>query len=170
MEINSGLYCWFVIRSTWMPWPVSIHWHVECSDDSYDFRPLSDMGALGLHSSFLINLACCVTVTESKCIQGGVDHGDHPPITPVRAASESEVGGGDAWRIYDYVVRHFLGRLLALTPYFSALISIKFSHLCCHSHLVHASRGNEGIFLMEEQSRHQLTMRSMLSYICCKAL
>ena len=43
--------------------------------------------------------------------QGGVDHGDHPPITPVRSASEAEVGGGDAWRLYDYVSRHFLGSI-----------------------------------------------------------
>ena len=40
-----------------------------------------------------------------------MDHGDHPPITPVRSASEAEVGGGDAWRIYDYVSRHFLGSI-----------------------------------------------------------
>ncbi len=44
-------------------------------------------------------------------LQGGVDHGDHPQITPVRSASEAEVGGGDAWRIYDYISRHFLGSL-----------------------------------------------------------
>ena len=35
--------------------------------------------------------------------------GDHPPITPVRSATETELGGGDAWRVYDYVARHFLG-------------------------------------------------------------
>jgi DNA topoisomerase-3 len=45
--------------------------------------------------------------------QGGTDVGDHPPITPVRAATESELGGGDAWLIYDYVARHFLGSLSA---------------------------------------------------------
>ena len=44
-------------------------------------------------------------------LQGGVDVGDHPPITPVRSASETEVGGGDAWRLYDYVARHFLGSI-----------------------------------------------------------
>jgi hypothetical protein len=40
--------------------------------------------------------------------QGGTDVGDHPPITPMRAASEDELGGGDTWRLYDYVARHFL--------------------------------------------------------------
>eukprot|EP00884_Botryococcus_braunii_P010708 jgi/Botrbrau1/19639/Bobra.0003s0009.1 len=43
--------------------------------------------------------------------KGGADVGDHPPITPVRAATEGEVGGGDAWRLYDYITRHFLGSL-----------------------------------------------------------
>ncbi|XP_078467958.1 DNA topoisomerase 3-beta-1 isoform X1 [Lampetra planeri] len=37
----------------------------------------------------------------------GSDAGDHPPITPMRAATESELGG-DAWRLYDYIVRHFI--------------------------------------------------------------
>jgi DNA topoisomerase len=40
--------------------------------------------------------------------QGGTDAGDHPPITPVRPATEEELGGGDSWRVYDYVARHFL--------------------------------------------------------------
>jgi DNA topoisomerase III len=43
--------------------------------------------------------------------QGGTDMGDHPPITPVAAATEAELGGGDEWRIYDYISRHFLGSL-----------------------------------------------------------
>ncbi|KAI8468313.1 MAG: DNA topoisomerase [Monoraphidium minutum] len=41
--------------------------------------------------------------------KGGVDAGDHPPITPVAAATEEELGGGDAWRLYDFVARWFLG-------------------------------------------------------------
>jgi len=36
-----------------------------------------------------------------------VDAGDHPPISPVSCASESEIGG-EAWRLYDYISRHFL--------------------------------------------------------------
>ncbi|PRW60157.1 DNA topoisomerase 3-beta isoform X1 [Chlorella sorokiniana] len=43
--------------------------------------------------------------------KGGTDVGDHPPITPVRCATEAELGGGDAWRLYDFVARHFLGSL-----------------------------------------------------------
>ena len=37
----------------------------------------------------------------------GHDAGDHPPITPCRAAGRGELDG-DSWRIYDYIVRHFL--------------------------------------------------------------
>jgi DNA topoisomerase-3 len=39
--------------------------------------------------------------------RGGVDMGDHPPITPCRAAGPSELSG-DMARIYDLVVRHFI--------------------------------------------------------------
>merc|ERR1719357_1782084 len=36
----------------------------------------------------------------------GEDMGDHPPITPVRAATESQLG--QDWRLYEMVTRHFL--------------------------------------------------------------
>ena len=42
--------------------------------------------------------------------KGGKDVGDHPPITPMRAASELDLGG-DEWRLFDYVTRHFIGTL-----------------------------------------------------------
>ncbi|CDJ68603.1 DNA topoisomerase III beta-1, putative [Eimeria necatrix] len=40
--------------------------------------------------------------------RAGTDAGDHPPITPVRSATEGEVGGGDAWAVYELVCRSFL--------------------------------------------------------------
>lgn len=49
--------------------------------------------------------------SEGLLVQGGTDAGDHPPITPVRGATEAEIGGGDSWRLYDYVARHFLGSI-----------------------------------------------------------
>lgn len=39
--------------------------------------------------------------------RGGVDMGDHPPITPCRAAGAHELSG-DMSRIYELVVRHFI--------------------------------------------------------------
>ena len=52
-----------------------------------------------------------------ECLAGGCnprkgdDKGDHPPITPQRLASESEIGG-EAYRVYDYIVNHFLASLM----------------------------------------------------------
>ena len=39
---------------------------------------------------------------------GWQGRGRPPPITPVRSATESAVGGGEAWRLYDFVARHFI--------------------------------------------------------------
>ena len=42
----------------------------------------------------------------------GRDAGDHPPITPTgRAATREQVGGGAAWRVYEFVARTFIGSL-----------------------------------------------------------
>lgn len=43
--------------------------------------------------------------------KGGVDVGDHPPITPCRMVTSDELHDRDAWRVYDYIMRHFLGSL-----------------------------------------------------------
>ena len=38
----------------------------------------------------------------------GADAGDHPPITPMRSATEAELGH-EPWRLYEYITRHFIG-------------------------------------------------------------
>eukprot|EP00966_Prymnesium_polylepis_P225517 5217060-Prymnesium_polylepis.1 len=46
--------------------------------------------------------------------RAGVDAGDHPPITPVGAASRAQAvacGGFDGWRLYELVGRTFLATL-----------------------------------------------------------
>ena len=43
--------------------------------------------------------------------EGGKDVGDHPPITPMRAAPRDEFSKGNEWKIYDYVTRHFIASL-----------------------------------------------------------
>lgn len=40
----------------------------------------------------------------------GRDVGDHPPITVTRVATERALGG-HAWRVYDYVARHFFASI-----------------------------------------------------------
>lgn len=36
----------------------------------------------------------------------GKDAGDHPPITPLKSATREQVGGGAAWRVYEFVVSY----------------------------------------------------------------
>jgi len=49
-----------------------------------------------------------------EIISGGVnrprkghDAGDHPPITPMKFASRNDLDA-EAWKLYDYIVRHFI--------------------------------------------------------------
>eukprot|EP01065_Artemidia_motanka_P030973 TRINITY_DN3713_c0_g1_i1.p1 TRINITY_DN3713_c0_g1~~TRINITY_DN3713_c0_g1_i1.p1 ORF type:complete len:519 (+),score=128.96 TRINITY_DN3713_c0_g1_i1:65-1558(+) len=42
--------------------------------------------------------------------KGGKDMGDHPPITPMRAATQGQLGGDD-WRLYEYITRHYIATL-----------------------------------------------------------
>lgn len=42
--------------------------------------------------------------------KSGHDAGDHPPITPMKGASEFELVG-DMWRMYEYIARHFIATL-----------------------------------------------------------
>ena len=58
----------------------------------------------GICFVFNKRFACHVFYTNA-----GVDCGDHPPITPMRMATERDLGQDDQWRIYEYIVRHFLG-------------------------------------------------------------
>ncbi|XP_065181209.1 DNA topoisomerase 3-beta-1-like [Sycon ciliatum] len=56
--------------------------------------------------------------------RGGHDVGDHPPITPLRAAGEEELGG-DAWRLYQYVVAHFLASVSADCRYAATTLELR---------------------------------------------
>ncbi|XP_061881674.1 DNA topoisomerase 3-beta-1 [Entelurus aequoreus] len=52
----------------------------------------------------------------------GVDAGDHPPITPTRAASEEELGS-DGWRLYEYITRHFIATVSQDCKYLQTTIT-----------------------------------------------
>ncbi len=38
----------------------------------------------------------------------GHDAGDHPPITPIKAATKDELNGAE-WKVYSFIARSFLG-------------------------------------------------------------
>ncbi|XP_009371098.1 DNA topoisomerase 3-beta isoform X1 [Pyrus x bretschneideri] len=40
--------------------------------------------------------------------RSGTDVGDHPPVTPLRSATEDMLGN-DAWILYEYICKHFIG-------------------------------------------------------------
>lgn len=43
------------------------------------------------------------------------DHGDHPPITPTAYATPEELGGGDAWRLYEFITKYFIATVRVFT-------------------------------------------------------
>lgn len=53
----------------------------------------------------------------------GHDAGDHPPITPMKAA-ESHQMDHDSWRLYEYIVKHFIGTVINLMKFILILISL----------------------------------------------
>ncbi|XP_041366537.1 DNA topoisomerase 3-beta-1-like [Gigantopelta aegis] len=54
----------------------------------------------------------------------GSDAGDHPPITPMKAASESALDH-DSWRLYDYITRHFIATLSPDCTYLQTTVSFE---------------------------------------------
>ncbi|KYO39494.1 DNA topoisomerase 3-beta-1 [Alligator mississippiensis] len=67
----------------------------------------------------------------------GHDAGDHPPITPMRAASEAELGG-DGWRLYEYIARHFIATVSTDCKYLQTTISFSIGpeHFTCIGKMV----------------------------------
>eukprot|EP01138_Halocafeteria_seosinensis_P011457 gb/GECG01011702.1/.p1 GENE.gb/GECG01011702.1/~~gb/GECG01011702.1/.p1 ORF type:complete len:182 (+),score=9.16 gb/GECG01011702.1/:1-546(+) len=55
---------------------------------------------------------------------GGVDMGDHPPITPVQFADPMSLGG-DMGRLYDMIVCHFLGSVASDCIYQTTTITME---------------------------------------------
>lgn len=58
--------------------------------------------------------------------RGGVDMGDHPPITPCRAGYDL---GGDMGRIFDLVVRHFIASVSEDAVWQSTKVSFEIESL-----------------------------------------
>lgn len=54
----------------------------------------------------------------------GHDAGDHPPITPMKPATRAELDG-DAWKIYDYITRHFIASVSQDCKYLSTVATFE---------------------------------------------
>lgn len=56
--------------------------------------------------------------------RSGHDAGDHPPITPMKIANQNDFPDNrDAWRIYEYIARHFIATLSGDMKYEQTIIS-----------------------------------------------
>lgn len=53
----------------------------------------------------------------------GHDAGDHPPITPMKHATRTDLDS-EAWKLYDYITRHFIGTLSRDCKYLSTTATI----------------------------------------------
>ncbi|KAK6626129.1 DNA topoisomerase 3-beta-1 [Polyplax serrata] len=54
----------------------------------------------------------------------GKDVGDHPPITPMKATRRSDLDG-DSWKLYDYIVRHFLATVSGPCKFLHTTVTFK---------------------------------------------
>ena len=80
---------------------------IRCSSthtSTRTYRPKSGVQGLGFRVSGCSSIH---TSTHTYRPKTGVDMGDHPPITPCRYASSSELYG-EQGRLYDLVVKHFI--------------------------------------------------------------
>ncbi|CAO3611618.1 unnamed protein product [Cunninghamella echinulata] len=69
---------------------------------------------------------CCQDLLQNGFDRpsGGVDCGDHPPITPMRIANEGDLSG-DSWRVYDFITRNFIGSLCPNLKYTFTSVTFK---------------------------------------------
>ncbi|GLU09482.1 hypothetical protein SLE2022_263420 [Rubroshorea leprosula] len=61
----------------------------------------------------------------------GTDAGDHPPITPMRSATENMLGK-DAWRLYQYVCQHFIASISPDCKFVRKKVQFKVGGECFH--------------------------------------
>uniref|UniRef100_A0A671VKN2 DNA topoisomerase n=1 Tax=Sparus aurata TaxID=8175 RepID=A0A671VKN2_SPAAU len=98
----------------------------------------------------------CIWAEEVKALlstglnrpRKGTDAGDHPPITPMRAASEAELGS-DGWRLYEYITRHFIATVSQDCMYLQTTIDFKIgteAFSCSGKTLVSAGKAGRSHF------------------------
>mmetsp|Transcript_14337 Transcript_14337/g.26973 ORF Transcript_14337/g.26973 Transcript_14337/m.26973 type:complete len:824 (-) Transcript_14337:117-2588(-) len=62
--------------------------------------------------------------SQFKAPRKGKDEGDHPPITPVRLASRSELNDSE-WAVYELITRHYLATVSPNAKYFRLLVTFQ---------------------------------------------
>jgi DNA topoisomerase-3 len=60
--------------------------------------------------------------------KGGIDMGDHPPVTPCRAADPHELSG-DMARVYELVTRHFIASISPDALFMSTTVALEITTL-----------------------------------------
>ena len=95
MDITNILFCSFSYPRT----------ESTAYPSSFDFQ--GTLGALANNPTWGTYVKKLLTDGYSKP-KLGTDAGDHPPITPMLSATEDMLDN-DAWRLYEYVCRHFIG-------------------------------------------------------------
>ncbi|XP_076113744.1 DNA topoisomerase 3-beta-1-like [Mytilus galloprovincialis] len=67
----------------------------------------------------------------------GTDAGDHPPITPMRSATESELGS-DNWRLYDFITRYFIATIMPDCKYLQTKVYFEIGpeKFSCTGHVI----------------------------------
>jgi DNA topoisomerase-3 len=98
------------------------------------------------------NLLTSGSPTKSR---GGVDMGDHPPITPCRSAGSHELSG-DMGRIYEFVVRHFIASVSEDAVWRSTKVGFEIEAL--------GPKGN--FFISGKQVRIERLLRSGMGQCC----
>lgn len=91
--------------------------------------------------------------TPVRVPRGGVDAGDHPPITPMRCVGPGRLPPKQ-WRLYEFVARHFLASLMPPLQYTESVCTIRVggpsactrSTPCAPLSLVCSPRGWRGPF------------------------
>ncbi|NXS69193.1 TOP3B topoisomerase, partial [Pandion haliaetus] len=90
----------------------------------------------------------------------GHDAGDHPPITPMRAATEVELGG-DGWRLYEYITRHFIATVGADCKYLQTTISFSIGperFTCIGKVVTSPGKTNQGIPSCDTVFPHEIKL------------
>ncbi|CAK8993289.1 unnamed protein product [Durusdinium trenchii] len=102
MRIAEGLY-----SSGYISYP-----RTETTKYSQTFDLVAALREQAYHPTWGKTVSYVLRETQIQQPVAGTDKGDHPPITPIKAAPKDEFSKGKEWRLYEYVTRHFIASLM----------------------------------------------------------